>query len=152
MGLFDFIKDFGTSVFADDDDTTVASDKIKEAIEADNPGITDLGVSMDDEGNVTLSGNAENSAAMQKAVLIAGNVKGVVNIIAEGIEVPADAPVEEEQSSVEYYTIEKGDTLWAIASKFYGNGSKYTKIVEDNLEVIKDADKIYPGQKIRIVK
>ena len=49
-----------------------------------------------------------------------------------------------------FYTIEKGDTLWSIAENFYKNGSKYTKIVEANLEVIKDADKIYPGQTIRI--
>ena len=48
--------------------------------------------------------------------------------------------------------IEKGDTLWKIAEKAYGNGAKYTAIVDANKEVIKDADKIFPGQKIRIPK
>ena len=52
----------------------------------------------------------------------------------------------------EFYIIEKGDTLWEIAEKAYGNGSKYTKIVEVNREVIKNADLIFPGQKIRIPK
>ncbi|MGB5598849.1 MAG: LysM peptidoglycan-binding domain-containing protein [Thiothrix litoralis] len=46
----------------------------------------------------------------------------------------------------------KGDTLWKIAENAYGNGAKYTKIVEVNREVIKNADKIFPGQKIRIPK
>jgi len=53
---------------------------------------------------------------------------------------------------VEFYTIESGDTLWAIASKFLGNGSKYTEIFEANKEVIQDPDLIFPGQKIRIPK
>ena len=37
--------------------------------------------------------------------------------------------------------------MWKIAEKAYGNGAKYTAIVEANKEVIKDADKIFPGQK-----
>jgi len=53
-------------------------------------------------------------------------------------------------AKVEYYVIKKGDTLWAIANKFLGNGSKYPEIFEANREVIKDPDLIYPGQKIRI--
>lgn len=51
-----------------------------------------------------------------------------------------------------YYEIKSGDTLSAIAKTFYGDGSKYMKIVEANKEVIKDAEKIFPGQKIRIPK
>jgi len=44
----------------------------------------------------------------------------------------------------------KGDTLWGISTDFYKDGAKYLLIVEANLEVIKDADKIYTGQSIRI--
>ena len=43
-----------------------------------------------------------------------------------------------------------GDTLGAIAKRFYGNPSKYTKIFEANKDIISDPNKIYPGQKIRI--
>ena len=49
-----------------------------------------------------------------------------------------------------FYTILKGDTLWEIANKFYDDGTKYTHIVAANLEVIKNADLIYPGQSMRI--
>jgi 1-acyl-sn-glycerol-3-phosphate acyltransferase len=52
--------------------------------------------------------------------------------------------------TVEYYEIVSGDTLSGVAKKFYGKGSAYMRIFEANREVIKDPDKIYVGQKIRI--
>lgn len=48
------------------------------------------------------------------------------------------------------YTIVSGDTLWKIADRFYGNGSLWTKIFADNADIIKDANKIYVGQVIRL--
>ena len=65
-------------------------------------------------------------------------------------QIASDNTREEEAFEPVFYTIAKGDTLWGIASEFYGDGSKYPQIVEANLEVIKDADLIYPGQVIRI--
>ncbi len=144
MGLFDFMKDVGHKIFGSKEE---APEKIKEHIEEDNPGVEDLEVKMDENGTVSLSGKASSKEAMEKAVLMAGNIEGVQKVDASNLE----APAEESSQKVEYYTIQKGDTLWKIAEKFYGNGAKYTKIVEDNKEVIKDPDKIFPGQKIRIV-
>ncbi len=77
---------------------------------------------------------------------MAGNVKGVREIINN---VLSKLPIGQD---TEYYEIKSGDTLWAVAKNFYGDGNKYIKIVEANKEVIKDADKIFPGQKIRIPK
>jgi nucleoid-associated protein YgaU len=37
-----------------------------------------------------------------------------------------------------------GDTLWAIAERFYGDGSKYQVIADAN--DISDPDLIQPGQ------
>ncbi|MBD5528053.1 MAG: LysM peptidoglycan-binding domain-containing protein [Lachnospiraceae bacterium] len=48
------------------------------------------------------------------------------------------------------YTIVSGDTLWKIADRFYGNGTLWTKIFADNADIIKDANKIYVGQVIRL--
>ena len=48
--------------------------------------------------------------------------------------------------------VKKGDTLSDIAHKAYGNVSDYKKIYEANPEVIKNEDKIFTGQKIRIPK
>jgi len=47
-----------------------------------------------------------------------------------------------------YYTVVKGDTLWDIAVKYYGNGKDYKKIADANN--IEDVSKIYPGQKLLI--
>ena len=77
-------------------------------------------------------------------MLLAGNVKGVTDVKIDNMEAPAPAP------EVEYYTIVSGDSLSKIAKNYYGNAMDYTKLFDANLEVIKDPDLIYPGQKIRI--
>jgi LysM repeat protein len=46
------------------------------------------------------------------------------------------------------YTVERGDSLWAIAERFYGDGDKYTRIAKANN--ITNPDRINPGQKIII--
>lgn len=45
------------------------------------------------------------------------------------------------------YTIKSGDTLWAIAKKFYGNGAKWTTIYNANKTVIENTAKKYRGGK-----
>lgn len=47
------------------------------------------------------------------------------------------------------YTVQKGDTLWKIAKRFYGNGAEYTKIVSANPS-ISNPNLIYPGQVFKI--
>ena len=142
MGLFDFAADFGKKLFGGDDDP---ADKIKAHIESDNPGVRNLGVAYDD-GKVALSGEADSAEVVEKAVLIAGNVQGVTEVSAENIKAPDPSP----EKRVEYYVIQKGDTLSKIARQYLGNAMDYPKIFEANREVIKDPDLIYPGQKIRI--
>ena len=140
MGLFDFARNIGKKLFGSEDE---APEKIKEHIEEENPGVSNLEVTVED-GVATLTGEAESAEAMEKAVLMAGNVKGISEVRAGGLTAPA-AVVE-----VQYYEIQSGDTLSAIAKKFYGKASDYPRIFEANREVIKDANLIYPGQKIRI--
>ena len=53
-------------------------------------------------------------------------------------------------STSKSYTVQKGDTLWAIAKKYYGNGSKYTVIANANKNTIKNPNLIYPGQVLTI--
>ncbi len=140
MGLFDFARDLGKKLFGSDAE---AAPSIQENIEADNPGIEGLDVTFE-EGVVNLSGKAMSAEALEKAVLMAGNVKGVTDVRIDGMDAPAIA------EEVQYYTIESGDSLSKIAKQFYGNAMDYPKLVDANKEVIKDADLIYPGQKIRI--
>jgi len=140
MGLFDFVKNIGNKVFHREDD---AADKIKAHIEEANPGIKDVDVQFND-GTVSIGGNADNAEAMEKAVLMAGNINGVGEVVVDALQSP------EQTAKVEFYTIEKGDTLSAVAKKYYGKSSEYPRIFEANREVIKNPDLIFVGQKIRI--
>lgn len=152
MGLFDFAKDIGSKLFGDDED---AGQKITDYILANNPGIDDLTAAFS-EGKVTLIGSTDSIEAAQKAVLMAGNVKGVEEVIVriavsdtDSVEI-ADVEAALEPENVEYYVIQSGDSLSKIAKKYYQNAMEYPRIFEANREVIKDPDLIYPGQKIRI--
>ena len=107
--------------------------------------ISDLKVDFADD-TVTLAGSCDSCATREKAVLLAGNVKGVEKVNDENFTAP---PAEEE---TEFYVIQKGDSLSKIAKRYYGDAMKYPVIFEATLEVIKDADLIYPGQTVRIPK
>lgn len=145
MGLFDFARDIGKKLFGKEEEAPAA---LEQHINEDNPGVSGLQVQVQD-GVATLTGQAQSAEALEKAVLMAGNALGIQEVKADGMTVADGSQVGGDD---EFYVIQKGDTLWEIAEKAYGNGSKYMKIVEVNREVIKDADKIFPGQKIRIPK
>ncbi len=160
MGMFDFIADVGDKLFSSDED---AAEKIQKQLTQGMPGkISDLKVGFDD-GVVTLAGECDCARSKRVATLTAGNNQGVKAVNADGLtvkvaaaaapaEAAAPAPAVEEEEAGEYYTIKSGDTLGGIAKKHLGNAMAYKKIFEANREVIKDPDKIYPGQKIFIPK
>lgn len=147
MGILDFIKDAGEDLFGGKKGNE--ADEIRKKIEADlGSNVEGLGVLYRD-GRVELHGEAKSQAAKEKAALIAGNVKGVNSVEDDGLKV-AGQEAAPSASHVKYYTIESGDSLSKIAQEFYGDAQKYNVIFDANREVIKDPNKIYPGQKIRI--
>ena len=60
------------------------------------------------------------------------------------IRIPSNTTSDEKT----YYTVVKGDTLWGIAERFYGDGSQYPKIASAN--GIGNPDLIYPDQVLYI--
>lgn len=54
----------------------------------------------------------------------------------------------EEKETPKTYTVQKGDSLWAIAQKNYGSGAKYKEIAEKN--GISNPNLIYPGQVLQL--
>jgi hypothetical protein len=56
----------------------------------------------------------------------------------------------ESAPKVKTYTVKKGDCLWNIAKKYYGNGSKYPTIFNANKDKINNPNLIYPGQVLTI--
>lgn len=53
-----------------------------------------------------------------------------------------------EQEAAVNYVVQRGDTLWAIASRYLGSGAKYPQIAQENN--IKNPNLIYPGQVFKI--
>jgi LysM repeat protein len=72
--------------------------------------------------------------------------------------VPAPAPPKPERAAAppppppppppRTYTVVSGDTLWAIAERFYGDGSKYQRIADAS--GVSNPDLIHPGQVLTI--
>ena len=48
------------------------------------------------------------------------------------------------------YTVQKGDTLSAIAKREYGNANEWHRIFDANRDKVKDPDLIQPGQQLTI--
>ncbi|MDS9466252.1 LysM and BON domain-containing protein [Paracoccus sp. MBLB3053] len=66
----------------------------------------------------------------------------------EPAAVPASAPAEFREPV--FHTVQKGETLSAIAQEYLGKASRYPEIFEANKPMLSDPDKIYPGQMLRI--
>ena len=171
MGFFDFMSNTGKSLLGNGNNSEAIQQEIESSFE--EPPVDGLVVEVDGE-SVTLAGVAKDFETREKVILITGNIEGISQVNADQLitieMLPTDNMNEEnreenteenteENSNTEqnieipeeiFYTIEEGDNLWEIATKFYDDGSKYTHIVDANLEVIKNPDLIYPGQTIRI--
>lgn len=145
MSFLDFAKDMGRKVFDRDD---LAAERIKEHLEVTLTSVKDLSVEFDD-GTVTLCGECLNEGDRSRAVLVAGNVQGVEKVVADDLTAPPPKP-EEPEEKFEYYEVQSGDSLSAIAKRYYGKPMEYKRIFEANTGVIENADRIYPGQKIKI--
>ena len=49
-----------------------------------------------------------------------------------------------------FYVVEKGDSLSKISKMFYGDANHWKRIFDANRDVIRNADLIQPGWKLRI--
>ncbi len=143
MGLLDFIKDAGEKL-AEAGEDAVLAEKIRDRIAKHELNIKDLQVTVQGE-KVILEGTPETPADREKALLVAGNVKGISRV-------SDDMAVAEEVLESRYHTVAGGDTLSSISKKFYGDPNRYRKIFEANRPMLQDPDSIYPGQVLRIPK
>jgi hypothetical protein len=63
---------------------------------------------------------------------------------------PEPAPEAEAASAEQTYTVEAGDTLSAIAERFYGDPNQWPRIFDANGDQLDNPDLIQPGQVLRI--
>jgi nucleoid-associated protein YgaU len=145
MGVFSFLKNLGRDIEGE-----TAATITKTLNEKFGRRLSNLKVTVEG-GTVTLAGEAKSEDVREKAVLLAGNIKGVDAVNDDGLSVraPAGGGVATLKKST-FYTIKKGDTLSKIAKREYGSADQWTKLFDANQEVIDHPDRIYPGQTIRI--
>ena len=175
MGVFDFIKDAGEKIFKPGEARRESA--IKDHMGSYGADYANVDVEVD--GNTaTLTGSVGSQAAREKAVLIAGNIDGIEKVddrltVTASASAPDFSNVSGGVATTEastapgvvsthghaseggvgastFYTVQKGDTLSKIAKDHYGNANKYQQIFEANKPMLKDPDKIYPGQVLRI--
>lgn len=144
MGLWNFAKTVGAKIFGASEAAAAPADQLKK--EAEKHGLDMSGIDVHVEGDkIKLSGKAVSTEEAEKIILALGNSVGVSTVESE-------LAVNKEAAASKFYTVEKGDTLWAIAEEQYGkgHGAKYTQIFEANKPMLSHPDKIYPGQVLRI--
>ncbi len=154
MGIFDFFKKAGSSVFKNEEAEAAkeaaeaaAANARKESLLADI--ITSTGIEIENlevklSGDlVTVHGSADSQSDKEKVILALGNIDGIA-------AVDDRITVEEQVEQSRFYTVKSGDTLSKIAKAQYGNAMKYMEIFEANQPMLEDPNKIYPGQVLRI--
>lgn len=146
MGLWDFVKNAGKALGIGDakadEPAPPAPDALKKEVE--DLGLKTEGLDIKVEGDtVKVTGKALSQEEKEKVILAVGNVAGVAKV-EEAIESP------EPEAKPVFHTVVKGDTLWKISERTLGKGARYNEIFEANRPMLKDPDKIYPGQVLRI--
>ena len=144
MSLLSFVKEAGEKLaHLFTPGNANASDELKKHVA--DVGLGNPNIKAEVEGDkITLTGEAASQEEKEKIVLAAGNIQGVASVD-DQITVTGPAVV-----ASRYVVVQKGDTLSAISLRVYGNANQYNKIFEANKPQLKDVNKIYPGQTLRI--
>ncbi|MBZ9729918.1 peptidoglycan-binding protein LysM [Salegentibacter sp. JZCK2] len=161
MGVFSFIKDAGEKIFGKEKEqeeenieiseakkeilrkeNAKAANKLLETIKGLNLAGENFVIDIE-ENTATVYGLADSQAIREKIVLIIGNSHGIAKV-----DDRLAVKIEEPESG--FHTVERGENLSKIAKEHYDDANKYTVIFEANKPMLKDPDKIFPGQVLRI--
>ncbi len=146
MGLLDFVKEAGELLFGGKEARAETKQETEEALAKH---VSDLGLDVEglevefNDGVAVLRGKVNSQEEREKIAIAVGNIKGVSQV---DDQLEVDSP----SAEAALYTVVSGDTLSAISQRHYGNANKYMVIFEANKPMLKDPDKIYPGQVLRI--
>jgi len=99
-------------------------------------------------GKAKLSGIAPSQQAKEVAVLVVGNVEGIVEVDDSGLSVKPST--EKPVAPAVMHTVVKGDTLSLIARRYYGIIMAFDSIADANVKVVADVNKIEPGWVLRV--
>jgi len=93
---------------------------------------------------------AKMQATAPELLDLSGETEATKKLYGLDEKVTEDLAVKQSAPTAQYHTVVSGETLSAIAKKYYGDANKYPEIFEANKPMLKHPDKIYPGQSLRI--
>jgi hypothetical protein len=70
--------------------------------------------------------------------------------VAHRVAAPFNLPTGMALRDGDSYVVERGNSLWLIARRVYGKGTRYTAIYAANQNTIRDPDRIFPGQALKL--
>jgi nucleoid-associated protein YgaU len=162
MGLLSFVKSAGQALFGNKEEEKKIEAEVAAKADAQRANLEKLkaqralemrleglGLPIEngdisvDGSTVTLRGQVKDQATAEKIMLAVGNTAGIESVDNQ-LEVLNTEP------EAAFHTVQKGDTLSKIAKQHYGSANKYMVIFKANEPMLKDPDKIYPGQVLRI--
>jgi nucleoid-associated protein YgaU len=157
MGLIDFVRDAGQKLLGlgEAEAATAAPpspEVLSKRAHALEESVQRLGLPAEDlkikvAGDVAhVRAKVPSQEAREKLVLAIGNTSGIAQVNDDGVVVLTPEPENA------FYTVQRGDTLSKIAKEKLGSAGKYAIIFEANKPMLKDPDRIYPGQVLRIPK
>lgn len=177
MGIFDFVRNAGAKLFGKEKPESYGEPSKPLRTHVQEHGINADNLQFSFQSGVLIAeGWVPDQDTREKVILIVGNVDGVDKVddrlqigrpqaTAAG-SAPSQFPglpgavgastsmshksAGEAAWSSKTYTVKSGDTLSKIAKEMYGDSGKYQSIFEANKPMLKDPDKIYPGQVLRI--
>jgi nucleoid-associated protein YgaU len=104
---------------------------------------------------VTLEGQADSLDAKGRVMVEFNRLVNTVNKIqVQGPQAapPVQPPTPQSSGEVSLYEVKPGDSLSALAQRFYRKASLYPKIFEANRDILSNPDLIKVGQKLKIPK
>lgn len=169
-------KIFGKPPRDDDDDDTTVVKPLRQHLKDHGIDPANIRTRFVD-GVLVVEGTVPDQDTRERAILVLGNVEGVGKVddrltvgraasfgnVQAGSTSTAGAPRGGGAQDVGHasaggnggwtsrtYTVKKGDTLSEIAQEQLGKASRYPEIFEMNKPMLKDPDRIYPGQVLRL--
>ncbi len=172
-------KVFGKSPRDDDDDAEGVVKPLRQHLKDHGIDPASIRTRFE-RGVLVVEGSVPDQDTREKAILVLGNIAGVGKVddrltvgraastssfanVRAGSSSTAPAPKAGGVQDVGHasaggnggwtsktYTVKKGDTLSEIAQEQLGKASRYQEIFEMNRPMLKDPDKIYPGQVLRL--
>ena len=146
MSIWSFVKEAGEKILdAITPGNANADEVLKDHISRVGLGNPNIQTEVDG-GTVIVKGEVASQEEKEKILVTLGNIEGVEKVD-DQMTVASSAPAATESR---FYEVKKGDTLSAISKAMYGDANKYQKIFDANKPMLKDVNKIYPGQVLRI--